>query len=393
MNTPLVYCWQYQKCFFAWDTGGSMKHMLIAGMTGGVGGMESFVMNYYRHGLCSGFHVDFLVYTPHMAYEEEVLASGSRVFHLTARSTNLFRNFRERQAFFQEHASRYAVIWSQQCDLTNIDTLRCARRYGIPRRIIHSHSIGDLHKPLVRPLTSLLHRWHRRQIARYATDFWACSPEAGRFFYPENVRHSPACRIIPNAIDASAYRFCARTRQAQRQALGLEQAFVVGCVGRLQEEKNPRFLLEAFAVLHRRRPDAVLLLVGDGVEREALVRRAADLGLTDAVRFLGIRTDVPALMQAMDVFAMPSRFEGLGIAAVEAQAADLPCVLADGIPAAVGLTERARFLPLRAGADAWGQALWEAGDAAARRDRCQDIARAGYDIQENARLLRDVYLA
>ena len=163
---------------------------------------------------------------------------------------------------------------------------------------------------------------------------------------------------------------------------------MVGHVGRLHFQKNQSFLLDIFKELYSRRPEARLLLIGQGEDEAVLREKARRLGLEESVRFLGVRADVPRLMQAMDVFALPSVFEGLAVVLVEAQAAGLGCVTSTAVTRAAGITELLSFLPLDESPAVWAQAIERA--ACPRTDRRQEIADGGYDIHQQVRLLEQL---
>ncbi|MBQ5841004.1 MAG: glycosyltransferase family 1 protein [Clostridia bacterium] len=358
-----------------------MVKILVFGMNDNPGGVESFLMSYYRHLDRERFQFDFLTNCSVIAYEEEIRGLGGEIYKICARSRNAALYRQQLEAFFREHAKEYAAIWVNVCSLANIDYLKAAKKYGIPRRIIHSHNSQNMDSPL----RGILHKLNKSQVTRYATDFWACSRLAGEFFYSARVVDGPRYREINNAIDPIPFLYDPAMRQSARQELGLEDAFVVGHVGRLHFQKNQSFLLDVFKELYTRRPDARLLLVGQGEDEAMLREKVHRLGLEESVRFLGVRGDVPRLMQAMDVFAFPSVFEGLGIVLVEAQAAGLGCVTSTEVPAIAKVTELLSFLPLSASPALWAQAVEQA--ACPRTDRRQEIADAGYDIHQQVRLL------
>ena len=188
----------------------------------------------------------------------------------------------------------------------------------------------------------------------------------------------------------------AAARAAVRAELGLaESTFVAGHVGRFTEQKNHAFLLEIFAALHARRPDSALLLAGDGPLRPKMAEAARRLGLESAVRFLGPRQDVPALLSAMDCFIFPSHHEGLPVTLVEAQAAGLPVAASSAITDEVCITPLVRRLGLDEAADTWAAAALELaeGGFAARSCPAGAIRAAGYDIADTARWLEEFYLA
>ena len=361
-----------------------MVKILVFGMNDNPGGVESFLMSYYRHLDRSRFQFDFLTNCPVIAYEEEIRGMGGEIYKICARSRNAALYRQQLEAFFSRHAGEYVAIWVNVCSLANIDYLKAAKKYGIPRRIIHSHNSQNMDSPL----RGILHKLNKHQVARYATDFWACSRVAGEFFYPAAVLDSPCYREINNAIDPAPFLYDPVARQSARQELGLEDNFVVGHVGRLHFQKNQSFLLDIFKELYSRRPDARLLLIGQGEDEAMLREKTRQLGLEESVRFLGVRNDVPRLMQAMDVFALPSVFEGLAVVLVEAQAAGLGCVTSAAVTRAAGITELLKFLSLNESPAVWAQAIEQA--ACPRTNRRQEIADKGYDIHQQVRLLEQL---
>ena len=352
-----------------------MLKVLVFGMNDNPGGMESFIMSYYRRLDRDRIQFDFLTNCPTIAYEDEIGRLGGRVFKICARSRD-YRLYRQQlTAFFEARAADYGVVWMNTCSLANIDYLKMAKRYGIPRRILHSHNSQNMDSPL----RGVLHRLNKGAVTRYATDFWACTRAAGAFFYSPALLCSSRYREIPNAIDTAPYTYDAAQRERVRQELGVADKLVVGHVGRLHFQKNQTFLLDIFKEIHSRRPDSCLWLVGQGEDEGMLRRRTQELGLTEAVRFLGVREDVPALMQGMDVFVFPSLFEGLGIVLIEAQAAGLGCVTSTAVPQDARVTDLITYLPLEASPALWADTALQAV-AQPRTDRRAEITAAGYDI-------------
>ena len=352
-----------------------MTRILVFGMNQNPGGMESFIMNYYRRINREKIQFDFLTNCPSIAYEQEIAALGGHVFKITPRSQNYPLYRRQLTAFFETHAADYDGVWMNTCSLANIDYLKMAKKYGIPRRIIHSHNAQNMDSRL----RGVLHTLNKGAVTRYATDFWACSRQAGAFFYGDAIRNSPRYQEIPNAIDPTPFLFDSAVRASVRKQMAVEDTLVIGHVGRLHFQKNQAFLLDVFKDIRTHRPHSRLWLVGQGQDEPTLRRKAAELGLTDAVDFLGVREDIPRLLQGMDVFVFPSRFEGLGIALVEAQAAGLPCVTSTAVPRDAAVTDLVTFLPLSDSPALWAQAALQAAGTP-RTDRRAEIAAAGYDI-------------
>ena len=301
-------------------------NILVFGMTENPGGVESFIMNYYRRLDMSGFHFDFLCNSyDKIAYEDEILEKGSKTIHFAPRSKNPARFYKEINTFFKKHAKEYDAIWVNVSSLANISYLKLAKKYGIKRRIIHSHNSQNMDSRL----RGKLHELNKRVITRYATDFWACSEEAAEWFYGKEIPKS-RIEIIPNAIDVEKFKFSVKGRNEVRAELGWSDNLIIGNVGRLHFQKNQSFIIKAFAELHKVREDARLVLVGQGEDEDELRTLADSLGVKDQVFFAGLRDNITDWLSAFDVFFFPSLFEGLSIAALEAQANGLPMLVGEG---------------------------------------------------------------
>ena len=359
--------------------------VLVVGMTSTVGGVENFLMAYCGRMDRQRVRFDFLSRYEDAAYPDKRREIGT-TYVIPRRSEDPVKYYREIRAFFEKHAREYDVIWDNECMFNDMTPLKLAAEYSIPVRIAHSHNPQNSDPSLKGKARGLLHRMQRRMMARYANVLWACSEESAKWACP--AMDLPFT-IVPHAIDTADYRFNAVTRAEVRAHYGLEDCLVVGHVGRLHYQKNQTFLLEAFARLHQREPRARLVLVGDGPNLLSLEAKAVDLGVEKEVLFLGMRDDVPRLLQAFDMYVMPSRFEGLGMSAVEAQAAGLPCLLSDAFPKAAAITERVEFLSPE-DPDVWAERMLDTLEAlpeGPRPDMACEITRAGYELSEAAERL------
>ena len=259
-----------------------------------------------------------------------------------------------------------------------------AYRAGVPIRIPHGHSADpqrNLHLRLLMPL-------YRRTIGKYATFLLACSEAAGLSLYGKKLWQTGGI-IAKNGIDTHSFKPDQEARDNVRK--GLEDAFLVGFVGRLAHEKNPSKLLGAFEAVLRIDPSAQLWLVGDGSLRKTLEQEAHDLGIAEHTVFWGSRKDVPSLLQGMDCLVMPSLFEGLPFSLLEAQAAGLPCIISDTIDelAVIPGCPTVR-LPLEATNETWAQAIIE---QRSRRiaDGASRVRDAGFDVRESSVLIERLY--
>ncbi len=356
--------------------------VLVVGMTSTVGGIENFLMTYCSRMDRSRVQFDFLTRFEDAAYPEQRDAIG-RTYVIPRRSEDPVRFYQEIRSFFREHGGEYDVLWDNECMFNDMTPLQLAREAGIPVRIAHSHNPQNMNVTLRGRGMEVLHRTQRRSLSRYATALWACSQHSAQWACP---RMDLPCTIIPNAIDAEAFRHDRRVRQEVRDQYGLDGCLVVGHVGRLQYQKNQGFLLQAFARLKQREPRARLVIVGDGPDLTDLEVKSVELDIAHDVLFLGVRDDVPRLMQAFDLFVMPSRFEGLGMAAVEAQAAGLPCILSDAVPREAARTPDVHFLPTE-DPDLWAEKMLDVLEEQQHRirpDNVQLITDAGYGISTAA---------
>ena len=355
----------------------------------GFGGIETFVFNYYKYMDWERFRFDFLTQNPALEGAEQYrdFPYGVPLLKTTAgQNKDLFvRRIRE---IFE---SGYEVLHLNNCFWTGFLLEELAREAGIRKVIVHSHSTF-IDEPDEVKRAELLRRHEEVKEAfspELATDFWACSSLAADWLFGPQIPRD-RIRMVKNAIDVEKYRFQAEKRAAVRQELGLEGSFVLGTVGRMSYQKNHAFLISLFAEFHQAHPRSKLMIVGDGELREALTEQVLSRNLEGAVLLLGWRTDVEAYLQAMDMFLLPSRFEGLGIVAVEAAASGLPCVVSSQVPGDVAFAENIWHRPLEI--PVWLSAVEElASREYDRNSGLEAVRAAGYDIRRQAKVLEDLY--
>ena len=343
------------------------------------GGLENLLMNYYRCIDRSKLQFDFLTHVDiHQDFEEEIAALGGRLYRLSRMNPLSPGYLKELTGFFRAHPE-YRIVHSHLNCMSAVP-LRAAKRCGVPVRIAHAHTSS-----LNRNLKMFLKLLYRPLIPRYATNLFACGERAGDWMF----RGKPYT-IMRNAIDAAAFRYDPAVSGRVRQELGIGSSFVVGHVGQFRTEKNHLFLIDVFAEVLKRCPDSRLMLVGKGPMMEPAQQRADTLGIRDKILFLGARADIPELMQAMDVFVLPSLYEGFGIALIEAQAAGLPCVKSDTIAQTCVVTDLVSSASLTDEKE-WAEAITGCRNTL-RTDHFSDIARGGYEITQAAQKLQRFYL-
>ena len=341
-------------------------------------GLETMLMNYYRHIDRSRVQFDFLTHRPFRSdYDDEIEALGGRVYYAPRLvPQNYPAYFSYMKQFFAEHPE-YQIVHSH-IDAMSYLPLLAAKKANVPVRIAHSHSTG-----IDPDFKYLLKQYFRYALETVATHNFACGEEAGKFLF----RGREFC-VIPNAVDASKFRYNESVRQSKREELGLGEELVIGHVGRMTYPKNHEFLLRLHATLIKERPDAVLLLAGTGEKEDALKKMALELGINDSVRFLGSRSDVAELYQAMDVFVMPSHMEGVPLVGVEAQFASLPCLFSMGVPKEVAFSETCYFRSLTDSLENW---VSDVLTVSSQTNRLKDVENVVFDIKNTAMNLQEWY--
>ena len=354
------------------------------------GGIESFLSNVLLRQDLSEMELDLVSAAQGgSVYTAALRDRGVRFVSLSGSPWRLGENWRSFRRLLKER--EYDAVYINAFQALSLRYGLLARRAGVPVRILHSHG-ADIRAHLLRPVKLLIHRLSRALYCFEGTAYLACSDEAADFLFRPYLRRNGVVRFLPNGIDIERFRFRAGERARVRRRLDLEGKLVLGHLGRLSGEKNQAFLLEVLRALLPLRPEACLLLAGEGKQRRALEARAEELNVRDRVLFYGVTDKPQELYWAMDVFLFPSLFEGLGIAAVEAQCAGLPLLCSEHIPSRALVTTLAKRLPLTEGAKAWAEA---AASLAAPDDRegwADAVRAAGFDVEDVSRLLRDILM-
>lgn len=266
---------------------------------------------------------------------------------------------------------------------------KAARDCGVQKIILHSHAAGVDGR--ARSVKKFLHDRTKNQLRSHADIFVACSDVAAKWMYP-NI--SPGRIImIHNGIDLNRFRYDPAIREKWRRKLGVENSYVIGHVGRFAYQKNHEFLIRAFAEMKKQVRNAKLLLIGEGVLMDQIKEQAASMGLTQDIIFYGSSPYVNELMQAMDLFVLPSHFEGLPVVGVEAQAAGLPILFSDQITKEAAQTKHVRFLPIGENAEtAWGKAAAAIQKTTVNRTLgAAQLDNAGFSIENTVREFLNLY--
>lgn len=359
------------------------------------GGTEAFIMNQYRNIDRSKLQFDFFVFREKdYPYLEEILSLGGKViFGIPPKSTNLPAFLKLAVRVMRE--GQYAAVHSH-VNLTNAWVLLAAKIAGIPVRISHSHDTsgkgGGFFKRLYRQMEI-------RILKRCANVYLACGQDAGEYLYGDRFFQKRG-KVIRNGIDVQRFLAPAATDvRAARDSFDMPEdcSCVIGNITRFEEKKNQLFMLKVFAAFLRILPGGILVLGGpDGGLLAKAKAYAAELGIADSVRFIGSRDDVPACLKAFDIVLFPSRFEGLPIALLEAQAADRLCMVSTAVSreADMGIGKTV-FLDLAESPDRWAELMrqaWQESKAHSDTEIMEAFCRNGYDVKQSAKELTDLYL-
>ena len=345
----------------------------------GRGGLETMIMNYYRNIDRSKVQFDFLTHRQERwDYDDEIEELGGKIYHLPRLNPFSPKYLKSLDSFFKEH-KEYKIVHCHQDCLSGIP-LKYAKKNGVPFTIAHSHSSNQN-----KDLKYLVKLAAKKNICKYSDHLFACGKEAGEWMFKTSD-----FQILNNAIDTQKYIYNEEKSLQIKEELCITDKFVIGHVGRFRKEKNHDFIIDIFKEVCEKEPNSILLLVGDGPLEEEIKKKVNSLGLEDKVKFLGARDNVNDLMQAMDVFLMPSLYEGFGIVLMEAQASGLKCVISDSIPTDAIITQKVKRLSLGDDISTWVEEILS--NKSERKEGIKDIEKSKYDITSNAKWLENFYI-
>ena len=368
-----------------------MKPMKILHLTPpyGLGGIDFYIFNHYKYMDWERFQFTCMTQNRSLrdAKEFQGLPFDVKLLPTTAANNpELFAN-RVREILMEG----YDVLHLHTSYWTGFRIEEIAREVGVPKVIVHAHAsfIEEIDDEKRKTLLSRHEECKRSFPPELATDYWACSWKAADWLFGPHVPRDKI-QIMKNAIEVERFRFRPEVRKQVRTKLGLGNALVLGTVGRMNYAKNQAFLIDLFFKFQKRYPEAKLMIIGDGELRKSLETQIDEYGLNESVLLLGWKTDVENYLQAMDCFLLPSRFEGLGIAAVEALASGLPCIVSDQVPEDLAFTDMIQFVPLQV--SLWLSTLEQmTARSETRQDGTATVRAEGYDIERQAKILESLY--
>lgn len=356
------------------------------------GGQESFIMNMYRNIDRDKIQFDF--FTPYYCDNEklktEIKEMGGNVYALNGDFDG-----KERKKYLRKNVkkfletNKYDFVHIHSGSIYSLITVaKIAKKNATKNVIVHSHCGGfDNLKYRIIKFVS------KPYMLKYPDKYYACSKLAAEWKYPKKVIKNNEYIVLKNAIDTSKIYFSEEIRQEYRKNMNLENNFVVGHIGRFAIQKNHDFLIDVFYQILKKKSNAELLLIGVGELQNEIIEKVKMLGIENNVHFLGIRNDINGLLNAMDIFLLPSFFEGLPVVGVEAQATGLPVYASDRITKELPINELSHYYSLESSAKEWSDNIIEDIENFRRENTTKKIIQEGYDVKEAAKLMENYYIS
>ena len=353
-------------------------------------GIESFIMNMYRNIDRNKVQFDFLVLRNEKEfYDDEIKRLGGQKYFVHSNFKNTWLRIIDEshqiEKFLKTHP--YEIVHIHYTTPLRAPYLLAAKKARVATRIYHAHSATVSGKS---KLKLLIYEYYRKKILKWGTTWFACSKAAARWIFPEQLLQAGKVEIVYNGINTEKFKYNESKRDAIRKQLGLEHSYTIIHAGRFSEQKNQLFLLDIFKELKSIDSNVKLLLLGKGELLEKAKEKARLLGINSDVLFLGVRENVEDYLSAADCYVMPSLYEGLPVAAVEAECSGLPTVLSENITREVRLTKNVLFISLDKPAKYWSEQIYKYKEVL-RTDSSTDVADKGYSIHNGAKKLQQYY--
>lgn len=344
-------------------------------------GVMSVIMNYYRHIDTKKVQFDFMYYIENENnYKSEIKKIGGNYYFID-NPKKLFQFQKKLDVFLKKHHGEYKIIHLHDIFLARF-IYKIAKNNGIEHFIVHCHSA----KWSSHFFSGVRNKILCQHINCYADEFFACSNAAGTFVYNNKVHYS----VINNAINVEKFKFVKELREQLREDMGLTNKIVIGHVGRFSKEKNHQFLIQIFKQILDKNKEAILLLIGEGELKNEIEMMTKALRIENNVVFLGNRKDVHMLYQIMDVFVLPSLYEGLPLVGVEAQINGLRCVMSENVTQEVQITD-VSFLSLSENKEIWSETIIKKAYEERIIDSIDIVREKGFSIADEAQKLQERY--
>lgn len=356
--------------------------------TMGCGGIQQFALEIMKKIDKDKFAIDFLLLDDGKThpFEETLNELNIKIYKLKGiwleKPLDFIKYCKALDKFFKEHHD-YKIVHMHSSS-KNFMVLKLAKKYGIKIRIAHSHSTGFASSNKLKVIVGNV---LKKILRKYTTHCFACSKLAGKWLFGDEE-----IKLIHNGVDYEKFKINQDRRKQLRKELGIDDNLVIGNVGRLSRPKNQIFLIDIFNEIHKKNKNTILMLVGAGEKEQEIREKVEKLNLTDQVKFMGFCDNTNELMWCMDVFLLPSLYEGLPVVGVEAQSAGLPCFMSkDVITDEVKITENVTFIELNKSAEEWAEIILDSD--LSRKDTYEEVKNARYLIEQTVEELENFYIS
>lgn len=350
-------------------------------------GITQYVLNNWKYIDKNRFSFDMVTFGEKLDFQEDLETQGCRIFYVKNRAEDNLKDFQKE--ILQIFSNGYEAVHLHTSYWKSFELEKLAKKAGIPKIIVHAHNTA-VFDDCGREEKEKQHYMLREELSSdIATDFWACSGLAAEWLYGDKIPQEKI-RILNNAIDVQSFKFNRQKRKEVRQRLRWEDKLVIGHVGRFSYQKNHEFLIEVFKEAIKIEKNIRLLLIGKGPQESNIRSLVEKYELMDKVYFVGACNDVNCWLQAMDILALPSRFEGLPIVAIEAQTSGVKCLVSNTITKETAITDNISFLSLDV--PVWKDKILEYKIEMEHREKyANKVIQAGYDIQQYIKNLEIMY--
>ena len=366
-----------------------MKKVLHFTIANTGGGITKFVLRLWKYIDRERFHFDFVTMSKQLDFAEELEEEGCKIYYLSTYAEDDIEQFTKEVEEILDNG--YDIVHLHTSWWRGFVLEEIAKRKRVKKIIVHCHNT-DVHikENQSREEARQLHLQQRELLTEdMATDFIACSEDAAEWLYADRISKDKI-QIIPYAIEVDDYKFNQKTRTRYRKMLNLQaEDYAIGHVGRFAYQKNHDFLIDVFENVCKYNERAKLLLIGVGELEKEIKNKVFLKGLENRVLFLGKRDDVAPLMQAMDIFVFPSKFEGFGIVLIEAQAAGLKCIVSNEVPQIARITDNIDYLSFEM--DLWTDRVLEYSRGYARKDMSIILENKGYGMKALTSKFEKIY--
>ena len=358
--------------------------VLIIGMHDKIGGVETFLMNYYRNMDRNKIQFDFISIYDKLCFEDEIQQLGGKVYKICSEKRNPIKYYRQLNKIIEDN--QYRIVHINMLSLANILPIIVSKSRKVKHIIVHSHN-SNTPSGILRKILNYINK----PFLHFATDFFACSELAAQWMFGKRILKKHNCKIINNAIELDKYKFNEDLRSNIRKKLNIENKFVIGHVGRFSYQKNHEFLIDVFYEVQKEEKNAILLLIGEGELEEEIQKKVKRLGIESNVIFLGTTDRVQDYLQAMDLFILPSRFEGLPVVGIEAQASGTKCIFSKNITSEVKVTNNVEFIGLNENIEKWKEEILKNKEKYKKDIDSNEIFEK-YEIKKTSKELTDIYM-